>query len=186
MKKIITWAKRPANMNFMAFITIALVLAVLAVDWNNKISILEEKMNELGEWMEETRENGVDDVEGYGLIFGGAGYAFGVLGDMLLTVLMVYIPAILAISAFIQAVFLRLIYKAGDNGRTLCYRIFMGISCFFTVGFTFLYAVFVLFQIGTMIGTATLISLITLAALIICIRNTYSKRIHDKEKLCIS
>ena len=188
MKKIISWAKRPANMNLLAFIAIAVMLAFFTLDWYSKISIVSERMDELGEWLSKTQIDSVstDDFENFAITFGMAGYTLGTKGEILLTIIMVYIPLILAIFTVIQAVFLRFIYKAGNNSRIFYYRIFMGISCFVTAALMTLYIIFILSQMTILIVTTTGFSIVTLLSLIICIINTYTKRIYDKEKLCTS
>lgn len=183
MKKIISWIKRPANTNFLIFAAIALVLIFFALYWNNVLNKLDNGMEETVSWIDEAREDGVDDVEGYGIIFASAGYALGVTGIVLLMVLLVYLPIIFAIPILIQAVLLRIIYKSDSKGRILCYRIFMGIGCALIV-FSFFFFVQILSIIK--LFTAILFSVMIIVGLTVCIINTYSKRIYDKEKVCIN
>jgi len=186
MKKIISWVKRPANMNFLAFIGIAVVLLILAFDCHKNLELYGQKIGQLGNWIENTTQNNIGYFDAIALFFGFFGFLSGTVGDIMLKILTVYIPIVLSIFPLIQAIFLRVLYKESDKGRILCYRIFMGISCFIIEFFTLLYVSFILSQVFYLMKWTIIITLITLAALIICIINTYTKRINDKEKLCTS
>lgn len=183
MKSIIKWAKRPQNMNFLIFTAMALILIFFALYWNNTLNRLDSGMEETAGWIDKAMEDGVDDVEGYGIIFASAGYALGATGIVLMMVLMVFFPLIFAVPILIHAILLRLIYKSDSKGRILCYRIFMGIGCALIV---FAFAFFVQILAAIKLLTAILFSVVIIGGVIVCIVNTFSKRIYDKEKLCIS
>lgn len=176
MKKVIAWFKRPVNINLTVFMIIAVGLLIFALVSLLSTSRLTKLLDNLGNLIStaESREE-IGDVEGYGIIFGSIVYGAVTLGNSVVRLITVYIP--LAAAFFIggQAVLARFIYAVSET-RLICYRVITATCCISTVIALALYtAIGFIEPVSGIIMTA--VDIIALAAIIICIRNTYTGRI---------
>lgn len=179
MEKFRKWAKRPVNTNFLLFMAIAMFLAVFAgVSYLSRMNT-SDVLDNLNEWVEETGSSEeISDIEGYGVILGSIAYDVGSVGNAVLIFITVYVPLFISILTAVQTVFVRLIYRADSADRILCYRVFMGICCAVTALLFILFSLvfFIKFTTGLLMLAA---DIAVIAAVIICIRNTYTNRIKE-------
>ncbi len=178
MNKLKLWVKRPVNINFIFFMGVALFFAVFAFIAYSKSQFIGDSIDSLGEWIDNTNDGNVDDVEGYGIIFGTIAYGLGSIGNFLLILLLVIVPLFLSLSTAVQAIFVRLLYHREKSGRLLCYRVFNGILLASTL-FAFIFMTY----IATVKASASLIvgiaDIIALVMTVICIKNTYTDKIKE-------
>lgn len=170
--------KQILNFNFITVAILAVVLVLVAVSVGLDLSEITTGVEKAGSEVAGYVDDGeVDDVEGWGFIFGGA--AVGLAGLLLgmAWIVGVLVPALLAVFMFVPALIARLIYRA-DKGRILAYRILMF--------FVYLWMGVLAFALGALIlelevTVATVVFLVsflyTVLVVILGIRNTYTERI---------
>ncbi len=174
--------KKILNFNF---ITVAILTAMLVLTavfaWMNLSDVSASVNQEIDEMYDPNDDGEIDDVEGWGFIFGGS-----VLGLASLSVGVVKIASVLVTGGFVSfmmvpAIIARLIYRA-EKGRILAYRILMGVSYAWMGILAFLLGNMLLSG-GMMVVTvvSAVLFLYTVAVLILGIRNTYSQRIQREQ-----
>lgn len=138
---------------------------------NNELGIIK---NDISTTLDSS--SSVDDVGGYAVITSSVGYSFGVV-----IALIAGAVGILGIGySIILIVFLiiaRIVYGQ-SKGRIIAYRILMGVD------YLLLSVAVVLITIGIVNSFSTImffIDLYLIIILIICIKNTYTKRIYIPE-----
>lgn len=177
MKKIKLWAKRPVNTNFLFFMIIAVVLAVIAGTTYLSCLKADEAFDNFGAEVSEARSDGeIDDVEGYGIIFGSLFYGIGAVGVIFKIIFMVFLPLLISISTAVQAVACRIIYSAESKGRLFCYRIFSAVCGGMTALMTILFS-FVFFDKAITVIIAVIADIALIAGTVFCFRNTFTDRI---------
>lgn len=172
--------KKILNFNFMtvAILTAMLVLTTVFA-WMNLSDISTEVNNNISEMYDPNDDGEIDDVEGWGFIFGGS-----VLGLASLSVGFVKIASVLVTGALVffmlaPALIARLIYRS-EKGRILAYRILMFFSyaCMGILASSLGNWIFAGKMTVNTVVLAVLL-LYTIAVMILGIRNTYTKRIRN-------
>lgn len=173
--------KKILNFNFVTVAILAAVLILAAVIVGCGLSDVFTGVEKAGSEVYSYIEDGeVDDVEGWGFIFGGAAVGVAALFAGATWFVLVLVPAVLAIFMIIPAIIARLIYRT-DKGRILVYRILMF--------FSYVWMGVLAFFLGTIIfggklTVATFIILVlflyTIVVTVLGIRNTYTGRIRGE------
>ena len=178
MKKIIAWAKRPVNTNFLLFILIAVVLALSAFDSYSSVRKTEKLVDNIGTFAENIQDDiTIGDWDNWGTALSSVIHDVGSAGNKVILFLRVYIPLFIAALTAVQALFCRIIY-GNSGGRLLCYRVFTAICCFSTVASVLIFSLLFFFKTASMI-IAIIADTALVAAVVIVIRNTYTNRIKE-------
>ncbi len=164
---------RPVTFNFVS-VTILAVLIMLAgilgtLSLSSASTVKADIKTEIDETFENAGEDGIDDVEGYSLIFYGLGYGIATIGEVFGAAI-ILLCGLGAFIIFFPALLARLLYKNSD-GRILAYRIIMGID------YVIITAIALMMLGGSALLTDWLIPLGILAIVVCGIINTYSNRI---------
>lgn len=176
MEKFKKWIKRPVNTNFVLFIGIAIFFAVFALLSYKSRTKTTDFLDMAGGLLTEMDDGTVTDVENIGIIFGKIAHGVGKAGNAVLIFVQVYVPLFMAFVTAVQTIFTRLLYSP-KAGRLLCYRVFMAFTCISLFVHIVIFS-YLLFNFSSFIAML-LADILFLAAFVICIRNTYSKRIID-------
>lgn len=179
MNKIISWAKRPVNANFLLLFLLAVVLAFLALGSFIYAESFDKNVTALGGRISDSINGEMEDVEGYGAIINSIAYGFGIFGSFLIKLLYVIIPLFISLIIIVQAIFTRLIFTDKTSGGILCYRIFMAISLLIITVLLFLYG----FVLALKIVFAVFFYALFIAVLTVCIINTYTKIITKNKEM---
>lgn len=173
MDKLKKWIKRPVNFNFISVVAISLFFMTIAVIGYIMNVSAEAELSEIKTDIDNIRDQEeISDVGGYGLIVKSLMYGFGKLGSGLFLIFTVYLPIIISVIIAILAVISRIVYSAENRKRISAYRIVSGFNYFFILFFALMYTL-IFFDYAVTI----ILGLLTASALIINIRNTYSKKI---------
>lgn len=173
MDKLKNWIKRPVNFNFTSVAAISLLFISIAVTGYIMCLSAETELSEIKNDIDRiSSQEEIDDVGGYGLIAESLIYGFGKIGSTLFFGFIVCLPIIISVIIAIFAVISRVVYSAENRKRIIAYRIISGLNYFFIFVSALLYTL-IFFDYAVTIILALLIAL----ALIINIRNTYSKKI---------
>ncbi len=173
--------KNILNFNFTTVAILAgVLLLVAAVFWFNLAEVT-TGVNEAGrEVAGYVDGDEVDDVEGWGFIFGGAAVGFAGVFLGFVWIVAVLVPAALAVFMIIPAIIARLIYQNSD-GRILAYRILMFFAYAWMGVLAYLLGGIVITGELTTTTIVFLVPLIyTVVMLILGIRNTYTGRIRGE------
>ncbi len=178
MKKFRTWAKRPANTNFLLFMIIAMVFLAFAFYSYNTRNRTASLLDKIGLWLDDARDGVVDNVEGFGIIFGLVAHFIGRLWNSALILIQVYVPVYMAVITIIQTVFTRILHSPKSSGRILCYRISMGF-CFAALLFHAIIFSYLLYKFSS-VWIMVLVDILVIVIVVICSKNTYSKKIKEQ------
>lgn len=175
MDKFRNWAKKPVNTNLIIFMGIALFLIAFAAYSYKSQSRTTELLNNLGGILNNMKNEETDGAKGYGIILGTIAHGIGVAGNSLIIFLLTGIPLYMAVVTIVQTVFTRFLYHPKSPSRILCYRISMAFCC---ITFIFHIIIFSMLVFNFYSGLHTiLIDAVMGVAFVVCLRNTYSKRI---------
>ena len=178
MKKILTWAKRPVNTNFLLFVIIAVVLAFSAIDAYSSVTKTEKLVDNIGVFAEKIQDDiSIGELDDWGTALSSILHDVSSAGNKVIMFLRVYIPLFIAGLIAVQALFCRLIYGS-SSGRLLCYRVFTAMCCFFTTVSVLIFSLLFFFKTVSMI-IVIIADIAVIAAVVICIRNTYTNRIKE-------
>ncbi len=172
MEKLKVWIKRPVNVNFIIYIMISIFMVMFAACSYKSLDKTAKLLDNLSFWLNNIFD---EEIGEYGLLFGSIAHKIGKAGNTLLIVFQVYIPLYIAVVTTIQAIFTRVLYHPESSARILCYRISMAFCCITLIfhSLIFSYILMIYCSAAAMIIVDALFS----AAIIICLRNSYSKRI---------
>lgn len=168
-----TWI-RPVTFNFVSVTVLAALIMLVGMLCVFALGSTSTTKTDIKADIEETYENagdeGLGDVEGYGVIINGLAYGFLAMGEIIVAAIAI-LCGFGAFIIFFPALLARLLYKDSD-GRILAYRIIMGID----------YGIITAMAIGVLsmqeeLSTAWLIPLGMLVIVVCGIINTYSERI---------
>lgn len=176
--------KRILNFNFITIvILVGLLVLATGLAWVSLSEVSATVSNDIEELHDPNDDGEIDDVEGWGFIFGGSLLGLAALSVAFIKLVCVLGTGLFVLLVMVPAVIARLIYRA-KKGRILVYRILM----FFSYAGMSILAFF----LGNIIfaGRLTVVTVVlsvlflyTVAVLILGIRNTYTKRISSEQMI---
>lgn len=174
--------KKILNFNFITVAILAAMLVLIAAfAWINLSDVSASVNHEINEMYDPNEDGEIDDVEGWGFVFGGSILGFAALSVGLVKVASVLVTGFFVIFMLVPAIIARLIYKA-DKGRILAYRLLMGFSYAWMGVLAFLLGNAIFAGGMTTVTYVILVPfLYTIVVLILGIRNTYTKRIRSEQ-----
>ncbi len=176
MEKIKSFMKRPVNFNLVCTIGFTILPIIIAVFSFVTHMSLKNSMNNYSDMI------GRDDVAGGYLAVGGIFVSIlGSLADAVILAFGLIIPLIFSLLVIGFAVIAKLIYSSEKRKRIIAYRIIMGIDYFLTIVFFTGYSLLLFYDSLTGI-IASIIDVFVLLGIVLCIRNTYTKRIFENYK----
>lgn len=174
--------KKVLNFNFITVTILAVMLVLTAVfAWMNLSDISTEVNNNISEMYDPNDDGEIDDVEGWGFIFGGSVLGLASLSVGFVKIVSVLVTGFFVIFIMVPAIIAKFIYRA-EKGRILAYRILMGVS-YACMGMLASSLGNWIFSGGMTVNTvvSAVLLLYTVAVLILGIRNTYTKRIRSEQ-----
>lgn len=180
------WLKNQIDKNFFFTVTVVLILVAVMLFGLKMAWTLDTTMDRAHRVIDGVQKTiHVEDVEGYAAILNRIGNGLGWVGQIVIWVFLIVLPAVLAFFIFFFALIARHIYQECAS-RILAYRILMGFSFAGQILLLFLGSSLcrTLFQIpfGTKYAVLTLLLCVyLLAAILLGIRGTYTKWLMKKE-----
>ena len=174
--------KKVLNFNFITVAILAVMLVLTAAfAWMNLSDVSASVNQEIDEMYDPNDDGEIDDVEGWGFIFGGSVLGLASLSVGFVKIASVLVTGFFVIFIMVPAIIAKFIYRA-EKGRILAYRILMGVSYIWMGVLTFILGD-VLLSGGMTVVTvvSAVLFLYTVAVLILGIRNTYTKRIRREQ-----
>lgn len=170
--------RKVVDFNFLTVMILVMILAFVAISEGIQLSKVNEKLDQQGRELNEYIEDGeVDDVEGWGYIYGGVGHLLGGLAVGIGWIVLVFFPAAAALIIFVPAFIARLVYK-GRGIRLLIYRITMFLVYVVMSAFALLLGGFIFGEkLGGLEIAMGIISVYTAVVTVLGVRNTYTSRI---------
>lgn len=180
MEKFKSWIKQPVNFNFLVVSAISTILLVIAVIFGIDCILAEIELSELKNDISNTEPD--DSVGGSAILFEGILYVLGAIGSVLVWFFAIICPALIGIVSEVFALIAKTVHK---KGKITAYRALMTL-CYINF---FIPAIIIIFFCLSKIELWTILeiefwtvlllifNISELVALIITMKNTYSKRI---------